>query len=180
MPVVSRARLEARDASAFCREWRRGGGTCAAGAAAHPLSLLLGQRTGVGGMNKAAATIPQTRIFDGFPEEIRNVRVFVAEVADGCPVVQDVVLLASELATNAVLHTASGAGGAFFVSVYVEGMCARVEVLDLGSATAPAVRRSGPPGESGAGLGLVETLADRWGFHGGNHGRVVWFEVDWQ
>lgn len=131
-------------------------------------------------MRNVAATIPQVRVFDGSPEEIRNVRHFVGKVIHGYPAAGDVVLLASELATNAVLHTASGAGGTFSVSVLAENGSARVEVHDLGSPTAPAVQRSGSPGESGAGLSLVEAIADRWGFHGGQHGRVVWFEVDWR
>lgn len=130
-------------------------------------------------MSNVAATNRQTRIFDGSPREIRQVRDFVAQVVDGCPVAEDVVLLSSELATNAVLHTASGVGGTFSVFVYAEDAWVRVEVHDLGSAKAPAVRRRGLPGESGAGLSLIETIARRWGFHGGQRGRVVWFELDW-
>ncbi len=131
-------------------------------------------------MSKAAPAISQTRIFDGFPAEIRNVRAFVGQFVDGCPVADDVVLLSSELATNAVLHTDSGADGTFSLSVLVESGCVRVEVHDLGSDTAPAIRRSRQPGESGVGLNVVDMIADRWGFYGGPRGRVVWFEVDWQ
>lgn len=131
-------------------------------------------------MSKAAPAIAQTRIFDGSPGEVHNVRVFVAQLVDGCPVADDVVLLSSELATNAVLHSASGADGTFCVSVLVESGWLRVEVHDLGSDTAPSVRRSCQPVESGAGLSLVEMIAGRWGFYGGQHGRVVWFEMDWQ
>jgi anti-sigma regulatory factor (Ser/Thr protein kinase) len=92
----------------------------------------------------------------------------------------EAVLLSSELATNALLHSASGAGGTFSVSVLVESGRLRVEVHDLGSATAPVIRRSGQPVESGAGLRIVEMMADRWGFYGKPSGRVVWFEMDWQ
>jgi anti-sigma regulatory factor (Ser/Thr protein kinase) len=131
-------------------------------------------------MSKTAVAICQTRIFGGFPEEIHNVRAFVAELVDGCPAADDVVLLSSEVATNAILHSASGAAGTFSVSVLAGRGSVRVEVRDLGSATAPSVRRSRQPGESGAGLSLVEKLSDRWGFDGGEHGRVVWFEMDGQ
>jgi anti-sigma regulatory factor (Ser/Thr protein kinase) len=131
-------------------------------------------------MNKAAPAIAQARIFVGSPEEIRNVRAFVGQLVDGYPAADDVVLLSSELTTNAVLHSASGTDGTFSVSVLIESGWVRVEVHDLGSATAPAIRRSGQPGESGAGLSLVEIIADRWGFHGSQRGRVVWFEMDWQ
>lgn len=131
-------------------------------------------------MSKATATIPKMRVFGGYPEEVRSVRGFVGSTVDGCPAAGDVVLLASELATNAILHTASGADGTFCVCVHVHGGGVRVEVSDLGSETAPSIHRPGSPGESGAGLRLVDTIADRWGFHGGPTGRVVWFEMGWQ
>ena len=131
-------------------------------------------------MSSATATIPQARTFAGSPEEIRNVRHFVGQLIAGCPVIDDVILLASELATNAVRHTASGPDGTFCVLVHAAGESVRVEVHDLGSDTAPAVRHSGSPGESGAGLAVVDAVADRWGFHGSPLGRVVWFEMDWQ
>jgi serine/threonine-protein kinase RsbW len=131
-------------------------------------------------MRKAATTIPQTRIFGGSPEEVRNVRDFVRQAIHGGPAADDVILLASELATNAVRHTASGAGGTFSVCVHVQDGMVRIEVHDLGSDTAPSVRESGSLGESGAGLKVVDAIADRWGFHGGQRGRVVWFEMGWQ
>lgn len=179
VPVVSRAWLEVPHPPAVGCEWRRDGGKCAVEPAAHSVHRLRWQRTGGGDMSKAAPAISQVRIFDGSPEEIRNVRDFVGQLVDGCPVGDDVVLLSSELATNAVLHSASGGDGTFSVSVLAESWRVRVEVHDLGSDTAPAVRRSRQLGESGAGLSLVETIADRWGFHGGQHGRVVWFEMEW-
>ena len=180
MPVVSRARLEVPDASAVSGERRRDCGKRSTGAFARFLSRLFWQRPGGGNMSKAAPVITQARIFDGSPEEIRSVRNFVGQLVDGCPVANDVVLLSSELATNAVVHTASGTEGTFSVSVIAESGWVRVEVHDLGSATAPATGPSRQPGESGAGLSIVETIADRWGFHGGPRGRVVWFEMDWQ
>jgi anti-sigma regulatory factor (Ser/Thr protein kinase) len=140
---------------------------------------LHGYRAG-DGMSSATATIPQARTFAGSPDEIQNVRYFVGQLTAGCPVTDDVVLLASELATNAVRHTASGQDGTFCVLVQAVAGCVRVEVHDLGSDTAPAVRRSGSPAESGAGLVVVDMIADRWGFHGSQLGRVVWVEMDWQ
>lgn len=130
-------------------------------------------------MSRPAAIMPKVRIFEGSDAEIRNVRDFVGQLVGGSPVGGDVVLLASELATNAVLHTASGAGGKFYVFVYAGNAAVRVEVHDLGSASQPAVWQADSPGESGTGLRIVESIADRWGFHGGQQGRVVWFEMDW-
>jgi anti-sigma regulatory factor (Ser/Thr protein kinase) len=131
-------------------------------------------------MSKAVATVPKTCIFSGHPEEVRSVRAFVGLAVFGCPVADEVVLLASELATNAIAHTASGMDGTFVVRVLVQDGWLRTEISDLGSDTAPSVRPSGPPDESGRGLRLVDMLASRWGFQGGPSGRVVWFEMDWQ
>ncbi len=89
-------------------------------------------------------------------------------------------LLVSELATNAVTHTASGDGGQFTVTVYQAGTWVRVEVRDAGSATMPAARPHMTDSESGYGLGLVDLMATRWGHAGGAHGRVVWFELEWK
>lgn len=126
-----------------------------------------------------AVATPSMRTFRGVPGQVRNVREFVAAAVDGCPTADDVVLLASELASNAVLHTASGDGGTFRVVVRMVGKRVRVEVHDGGSETAPGARRPQAPEESGAGLRLVGAVATRWGHHGGRAGRVVWFEVEW-
>jgi Histidine kinase-like ATPase domain len=179
VPFVWRAWLEVPHTPAVHRERRWYGGTRAAEPTAYPLHHLFWQRAGGGDMSKAAPAVLQARIFDGSREEIRNVRAFVGQLVDGCSVADDVVLLGSELATNAVLHSASGDEGTFCVSVLVESGWVRVEVHDLGSATAPTVRRSRQPLESGAGLNVVEMIATRWGFYGDQHGRVVWFEMDW-
>lgn len=123
-----------------------------------------------------AATLAQTRVFAGSRCELRNVRRFVRLLVEGCPAVDDVVLLASELAANAVVHTASGDGGKFSVVVQVEDKRVRVEVHDGGSAKTPVICPRTTAEVSGLGLALVELLADRWGYHGGLDGRVVWFE----
>jgi anti-sigma regulatory factor (Ser/Thr protein kinase) len=131
-------------------------------------------------MSKAAPTLAQVRTFDGKPEQIQHVRAFVAELIAGCPVVDDVVLLTSELATNAIRHTASGVGGSFSIVVRVESKSVKIEVHDLGAMTEPVFTGPDPLPESGVGLGLVEGLASYWGFYGDVEGRVVWFEMDWQ
>jgi anti-sigma regulatory factor (Ser/Thr protein kinase) len=119
------------------------------------------------------------RVFLGARHEVRNVRAFVRGAVDGCPVADDVVLLASEVAANAVVHTASGQGGTFTVVVRRGGQAVRVEVHDGGSQAAPGASAAGFHASSGRGLGLVESMASRWGHLGDRDGRVVWFEVDW-
>jgi anti-sigma regulatory factor (Ser/Thr protein kinase) len=120
------------------------------------------------------------RVFLGSHHEVRNVREFIAQVVDGCPVADDVVLLASEVVTNAIVHTASGSGGTFTVVVQPGGRMIRVEVHDGGSETPPDVRPADDLAGSGRGLSLVDSLATRWGHLGDPNGRVVWFEAEWQ
>ncbi len=131
-------------------------------------------------MDSVAVATPSVRVFLGSHHEIRNVRAFVAQAVNGCPVADDVILLASEVAANAVVHTASSKGGTFTVVVRPGDGVIRVEVHDGGSETPPGIPATDELAGSGRGLGLVESLATRWGYLGGRDGRVVWFEVDWR
>ena len=94
--------------------------------------------------------------------------------------IDDAVLLTSELVTNAVTHTASGRGGKIVVTVYRADTRVRVEVRDDGSDQVPVVRAYGLAEESGCGLGLVELMAQCWGYRGGRRGRIVWFMLEWK
>lgn len=128
-------------------------------------------------MTTAVAVRPKMRVFLGSPEQVRYARDFVARVLAGSGAADDAVLLTSEVVTNAIVHTGSGAGGTFAVMVCRDGGRVRVVVRDGGADRGPVVRPPGRGGESGLGLGLVEMLADRWGHDGDARGRVVWFEV---
>src|SRR5216683_2147236 len=84
-------------------------------------------------------TTPKRRVFPGRPEQVAHARRFVARVLDGCPVADDALLCASELASNAIRHTRSGwRGGKFQVVVWRGRASACVAVLDDGSDTTPA------------------------------------------
>jgi anti-sigma regulatory factor (Ser/Thr protein kinase) len=131
-------------------------------------------------VNPVAVAKPGMRVFLGSRREVRNVREFVAQAIDGCPVADEVILLVSEVAANAIVHSASGKGGTFTVVVHPVNGTVRVEVHDGGSETPPDIRSADDQAVSGRGLGLVESLATRWGHLGNRDGRVVWFEVDWQ
>jgi anti-sigma regulatory factor (Ser/Thr protein kinase) len=130
-------------------------------------------------VNPVAVAKPCIRVFLGARHEVRNVRAFVREAVEGYPVADDVVLLASEVAANAVVHTASGDGGTFTVVVRRGGQAVRVEIHDGGSRASPVACAAEAHASSGRGLALVESLAGRWGYLGDRDGRVVWFEVDW-
>jgi anti-sigma regulatory factor (Ser/Thr protein kinase) len=96
-------------------------------------------------------------------------------------VVDEVVLLVSELCTNALLHTASGYDGTFDVAVYLGSLSVRIEVRDGGAAQAPSVRQPADTfAEYGRGLDLVELLSDRGGYSGDPNGRSVFFGLRWK
>jgi anti-sigma regulatory factor (Ser/Thr protein kinase) len=131
-------------------------------------------------MTVATVIRPRRRVFPGATGQVGRARLFVGDVLDGCPVADDAVLLASELVTNAIAHTASGTGGKVIVIVYRADTRVRVEVHDGGSDRVPVVHPVGEARESGFGLGLVELVADRWGHCGGRRSRVVWFMLEWK
>jgi serine/threonine-protein kinase RsbW len=118
--------------------------------------------------------------FPGRLDQVACARAFVKSALGDCPALDDIVLLASELCANAVRHSASADGGSFEVAVYPRRKSARVEVRDDGgSVTAPQARDLAGLPEAGRGLGVVAAVADTWGYHDGEHGRIVFFELTW-
>lgn len=106
---------------------------------------------------------------------ISAVRKVVADAQRGCPRVQDVVLVACELATNAIRHSPSGLpGGEFTMRLWARPGWVRLEVADQGSGDWPVVPASWDA-ENGRGLVVVAALADIFG-HCGN---CAWAEVSW-
>ena len=84
-----------------------------------------------------------------------------------------IVLLTSEVVTNAVVH----AGSEIELAVECDGGRVRVEVTD-GSGEQPVLRFPQPFDTSGRGLGLVDTLSSAWGVRYHPHdGKSVWFEM---
>ena len=131
-------------------------------------------------MTAATVIRPRRRVFPGADDQVGQARLFVGQVLDGCPVLDEAVLLTSELVTNAITHTASGRGGKVTVTVYRADTRVRVEVRDDGSDEIPVVRPHDDAEDSGYGLGLVELMAHRWGHRGGQRGRIVWFMLEWK
>ena len=123
---------------------------------------------------------PATRTFPGTHDQVACARRFVAEVLGPVPVLDEVVILVSELCTNALLHTASGQSGTFAVTVCPGLSCVRVEVRDDGSDQIPGPGPVDASAEDGRGLGLVDLLADQWGHIGDRSSRSVFFELGWK
>ena len=114
--------------------------------------------------------------FHGRADQVSAARHEVARhlLACGCPVTDDAVLIVSELAGNAVLHSASK-GQFFTVRTEIFPAYVWVEVEDLGGDWTVK-----PPDESRPhGLQVVEALAgpDNWGVDGDERARVVWVRL---
>jgi anti-sigma regulatory factor (Ser/Thr protein kinase) len=90
----------------------------------------------------------------------------------------EVVLCASELAANAVLHSRSRLpGGTFTVKIRINpGHHAQVEVEDDGGPWAPL--ESDPTGHRG--LDIVCALASAWGVNHDRTTRTAWARFDWR
>ncbi|MEU4348133.1 ATP-binding protein [Streptomyces sp. NPDC023838] len=86
--------------------------------------------------------------------------------------VDDVLLLVSEVVTNACLHAG---GPRELVLRHADGHL-RVEVAD-GSPTAPARSPRAPSLPGGHGLMVLDRLAGDWGSTQLGTGKVVWLEV---
>jgi two-component sensor histidine kinase len=102
-------------------------------------------------------------------------------VRSSCPhlppgVLNDALLLTSELVTNAVRH---GGGGDISCRLWPGQRVVRLEVAD-GNGTLPREVDRGLVADSGRGLHIVDTLASRWGSTPGQResGKTVWFELD--
>lgn len=84
-----------------------------------------------------------------------------------------VSLLASELATNAVLHCRI-THAQVRVTLTLDGPDLTLEVSDPDRDRLPRLHDSGPDEEGGRGLALVATLADAWGCRQEPYAKCVW------
>ncbi|MEU5160503.1 ATP-binding protein [Streptomyces sp. NPDC020875] len=94
------------------------------------------------------------------------------------PLAETLILLISELVTNAVVHTGCPAVlRVLFGLGKAEAGTVRVEVADR-CARPPRRRTADDDETNGRGLELVDGLADRWGWRQEGHGKAIWCEVD--
>jgi hypothetical protein len=117
-------------------------------------------------------------VFEGEERELGLMRRWLASVLPECPARDDVISVATELASNALRHTASGDGGWFAVEITWQESAVRIGVTDGGAPAEPHVIEN-PDDEHGRGLLLVRGLSLRTGVTGDQHGRLVWAEVAW-
>ena len=84
-----------------------------------------------------------------------------------------VLLLASELVTNAVRHAATP----FEIRVDVDAGKVRVAVIDGDVDHPPEMRSPAPDDTNGRGLLLVDQLSAVWGSSRSESGKSVWFTL---
>ncbi|MDH6699929.1 ATP-binding protein [Streptomyces griseoviridis] len=118
------------------------------------------------------------------PAEVGRARRWARSRLAGCgitadePLAETLVLLVSELVTNAVVHTGRPAVLRLSLSGAAEASATvRLEVTDT-SARAPVPRCVDGEATGGRGLALVDGLADRWGWSAEGSGKRIWCELD--
>jgi anti-sigma regulatory factor (Ser/Thr protein kinase) len=117
-------------------------------------------------------------VFDAHPRSISMARHSVARLFDPTlripsELAEDVLLLVSELVTNAVIHART----AVHVSARVSPRRILVAVGDDDPENTPRTSEPGATATSGRGMRLVDLLASSWGVEMGVTSKVVWFEV---
>jgi len=123
---------------------------------------------------------PLLRVFPGTADSASAARLMARQLlGDHDPAAETVMLLVSELVTNAVVHSQSGApGGSVTVALCPVSAGVLVQVRDDGGPSVPCLAEIANEGaEHGYGLLLVDALADSWGTISGPGSRVTWCRV---
>lgn len=120
----------------------------------------------------AAGTRRHAGTYPAEPAQVGRARAALAGWLSGCPREDEAVLVASEFATNSVLHSASRHGGAFTLRAEACRDCLRIEVEDAGGPWRDGPRDDGRP----HGFDVVAAIAGpgNWGVNGDARGRVAW------
>ena len=120
----------------------------------------------------AAGTRSHTGTYPAEPGQVRVARAALAAWLDGCPLADEAILVASEFATNSVLHSGYGQGGVFTLRAEVRQGHIWIEVEDAGGPWRGGVRDDGRP----HGFDVVAAIAGpgNWGIEGDAGGRIAW------
>jgi serine/threonine-protein kinase RsbW len=115
--------------------------------------------------------------YPGTAEHISTVRAGLRPLLHDCPIADDVILCASELAANAAKHSNSRLpGGTFTVRILISrGDFIRIEVQDNGGSWTQATTDT----IGHHGLDIVRALAANWGIDGDTTSRIAWATFDW-
>ena len=136
----------------------------------------LKEDTGAATAGSAQRSAIWQKTFPGLEDQPRRVREELAVVLRAHPDLDEILLVASELCTNAVVHTRSGRqDGTFGVEVTAIGEeSLMIAVTDEGASTVPRLRAAKPTEIHFRGLQVVESLSLDYGDYGDEEGRTVW------
>jgi anti-sigma regulatory factor (Ser/Thr protein kinase) len=134
------------------------------------------------GLRQQRSAILDSVTIPGRAQAVSGARSFVTRTLSAAGKTADIdsdaaTLLTSELVTNAIQHTASGAPGGTVTIVIIDvARGVLIEVIDDGSASVPIVKGDlfAPDGH---GLYLVKQLAAQWGYLRDQAGTTVWFHL---
>jgi anti-sigma regulatory factor (Ser/Thr protein kinase) len=116
------------------------------------------------------------RTYPGRAEQVSLVRHDIARYLAECPAADDAILITSEFAANAAIHSASR-DEFFTVRCQLSPSQVQVEVEDLGGPWNPRPRDTTRP----HGLDVIQALtgSGNWGITGDSTGRVAWARLTW-
>jgi serine/threonine-protein kinase RsbW len=124
----------------------------------------------------ASSPISYTGTYPGRADQLTHMRAVIAKELAACPVADEAILVASEIAANAIMHTRSGApSGEFTVRVWadVSAPYVTIQVQDQGGTW-----RMKPRGDDDRphGFDLLDGLCgpEGWGIQTQPPGRIVW------
>jgi anti-sigma regulatory factor (Ser/Thr protein kinase) len=126
---------------------------------------------GAVGVSRLELQLPHTT--DSVRRARRTIAAFLEPAEVPISIIDDVLLLVSELVTNAVVH----AGSPAVVRLDADVERIKVAVADSDADRTPKVVQPEPFSSSGRGVLLVDRLAARWGVEPQRQGKVVWFEL---
>jgi anti-sigma regulatory factor (Ser/Thr protein kinase) len=136
----------------------------------------LKEDAGAATADPAQRSVIWQKTFPGLEDQPRRVRAELAVVLRAHPDLDEILLVASELCTNAVVHTRSRRqGGTFGVEVTAIGEeSLMIAVTDAGAPTVPRLRAARPTETHFRGLQVVESLSLDYGDYADGEGRTVW------
>jgi serine/threonine-protein kinase RsbW len=114
------------------------------------------------------------RVFPGAAEQGSQARGFVRSLLSGHPLLDDIVVVAAELFSNAVRHSRSALpGGLVLVEIRRWRRGVALTVVDQGGPSEPVMRPVDEGAESGRGLVVVDAYATWWRWRGDAQGRTI-------
>jgi len=113
-------------------------------------------------------------VLDTAPQVRRDVGAALRKLHLPADLVDDALLVLSELVGNALRHASALPGGTIDVRWELVGAGLTVSVTDGGAPTSPGVRRAEAFRTDGRGLWIVETLAAEWGLLRREGATTVW------